>query len=294
VTCYCSDSLSGAAGRTTTFGGAYLPGGAVTIQYPNAFQGNRTYPLLLTLHGYGQTGASGLSTLNMADAKDWGSGMIVASPNGKLDSTSNRYWNATAAFLDKDGTNQDDQGPLHQLLLDIIAAWPIDTRYVIVAGYSTGGSMAHMLARAYADLVTHVVSLSGVGPLAGDPRIHTPSRAVNVVHVHGSSDVTVGYNGHPPDAAGAGLANYPGAVTTCDDWKALNGNTGSLATYDSVDLETTIVGSETDRQRYTTAPANGLIEHWKVNSANHTMSLNHANWVKLLYDWLTVTAGPRV
>ena len=56
---------------------------------------------------------------------------------------------------------------------------------------------------------------------------------------------------------------YIGGSACAGQWAARNGVSGTLQlAYDTVDLTTDVVGSETSRQAYSGAPTNGAVELW--------------------------------
>jgi polyhydroxybutyrate depolymerase len=200
----CCSRKDGAAGRQTVFGGAR----PVTLVVPEAFDGQKRYPLLVTLHSRGATGASGRNTVGCQTAHNFRDGMLVLSPDGTLDVTSSSFWNATDACCNFYGSSVDDIGYVLGLIEEVIAAWPVDLSRIGLLGYSNGGFLAHMAARcsnkaAGLKRVTWGCALNGMGPLVGDSHLNnggdpcTPTMPVHWVQANGTLDTTVNYAGDP-------------------------------------------------------------------------------------------------
>ena len=281
----CCSRKQGVAGRQTVFGGAR----PVTLDVPEAFDGNRTYPLLITLHSRGSNGASGRNTLGLQTGHNYGNGILILSPDGTLDVTSSSFWNATDACCNFHGSTVDDIGYILSLIEEVIAAgWPVDLTRIGVIGYSNGGFLAHMVARCSnkaggAQRVTWACAVNGMGPLAGDSHlVHdgsacTPARPVHWVQANGTLDVTVHYDGDATGSVHTGdvpVGPYPGALASAAAWAALNGCTGSLgaATY-TRDFCQSIAGSESTRQEYGGAPANGSVVVITMTGEDHVLAV---------------------
>ncbi len=296
----CCSRKQGVSGRQTVFGGAR----PVTLVVPEAFDGNRRYPLLVTLHSRGSTGASGRNTLGCQTAHNFRDGVLVLSPDATLDVTSSSFWNATDACCNFHGSTVDDIGYVLALIEEVIAAWPVDLSRIGLLGYSNGGFLAHMAARCSNKAsglkrVTWGCALNGMGPLSGDTHLNnggeacTPVSPVHWVQVNGTLDVTVAYNGDATGSVVTGdvpVGPYPGAMTSAADWAALNGVSGALSLpYDSRDFCQTIGGSETTRRAYSGAPTNGSVEVWTLVGEDHVVAMTTgpnpvSSWTESILD----------
>jgi polyhydroxybutyrate depolymerase len=281
----CCSRKQGVAGRQTVFGGAR----PVTLDVPEAFDGNKRYPLLVTLHSRGSNGASGRNTLGLQTAHNYGDGILILSPDGTLDVTSSSFWNATDACCNFYGSTVDDIGYILDLIEDVLAAgWPVDLTRVGVIGYSNGGFLAHMVARCSnkaggARRITWGCAVNGMGPLPTDSHLNhdgsacAPSWPVHWVQVNGTLDVTVHYLGDSTGSERTGdvpTGAYPGALASAAAWAALNGVTGALgsATY-TRDFVQTVAGAESTRQVYAGAPTNGSVTVITLTGEDHVLSM---------------------
>jgi poly(3-hydroxybutyrate) depolymerase len=106
------------------------------------------------------------------------------------------------------------------------AAWAIDRRRVFSAGFSNGGFMSNRLACEAPDAFAAVAAVSGIlapepNPVMdpkGAPFACAPGRPVPVLHVHGTEDRLVAYNGNPD-------FGWDGVQAYADGWSARNGCT---------------------------------------------------------------------
>jgi poly(3-hydroxybutyrate) depolymerase len=114
-------------------------------------------------------------------------------------------------------TPPDDSGFLRQLIVNLTAQYNVNPNQVFVAGFSSGGQMAHRVAVEISDLVAAVVIGSGtiVGQTVPPPiTLPNPAKApVSIQEWHGTAD-----HGIPP--CNNGITKYSGKsfyLATVDD-----------------------------------------------------------------------------
>ena len=90
----------------------------VTVHVPPGYDPSRPAPLLIGLHGYASNGQEHASYFHIDDAAAQ-RGYLYAWPNGTLDSQQNRFWNATDACCDHEGSGVDDAAYLETLIKEI-------------------------------------------------------------------------------------------------------------------------------------------------------------------------------
>jgi polyhydroxybutyrate depolymerase len=147
--------------------------------------------LILTWQGLTSNAGqqASFSAMNpVADAE----GFVVVYPNSP-----NAAWNAGTCCAFNDMT-RDDVGFARALVDEIIDQGCIDRKRVYTMGMSNGGFMSHRLACEAADV------FAAAGPVAGKVGIRDcqPSRPVPVLHVHGTADTLVAYDGPALSAEG--------------------------------------------------------------------------------------------
>ena len=149
-------------------------------------------PLVLALHGAGQTGAdmardTGFSRL--ADREHF----LVAYPSA---TGPNAFWNMSGTVA---GAPNDVEA-LERSLADLEQAACVDASRVFVTGVSNGGGMAARLGCELSE------RLAGVAAVAGGYRALPPckpERPLPVLEIHGTGDQVVPYDGKPPDYKGS-------------------------------------------------------------------------------------------
>jgi polyhydroxybutyrate depolymerase len=170
----------GAPGLLEVANGTYR---AVT---PPGWDGTRKLPLVLYIHGYGQSSADVTDDQALVEAAT-GSGAVLIVPDG-LD----RRW--SFAGSPSQGA-RDEIAFLRAVLADAERRWPIDESRVIAAGFSIGGSVVW-------DLACHASEgFVAFLPVSGDFWLPYPqgceSGPVNLRHIHGMNDQTVPMGGRP-------------------------------------------------------------------------------------------------
>ncbi len=259
--------------RPLTFGGAR----PVDLKVPMELTAGKKYPLYLVLHGFGATGFTqsayfGVSNLPGADAA------LVLAPDGTPNSTGRQFWNADPACCDFEGQKPDDVAYLGTLLDDVLETWPVDPNQVFVLGHSNGGFMAYRLACERADVIAAIGSLAGLA--SSNAATCQPSRAVNVLQMHGTSDATVPY---AAGGSGIGTVGAEGSVT---QWGTHNGCAATRTAGPTLDLENGVPGAETHPHTTTGCPTNGAADLWEMQGAGHI-----PNWgptfTPTLVQWFT-------
>ena len=167
-------------------------------------------PLLLALHGSGNTAESLADASELDEAADAG-GFIVAYPQAVGIS-----WNAGFCCTTGRGDPGFDVRFLDQLVDDVVASRRIDHSRIYAVGFSAGGMMAYRLA---CDLAGR---LAGVGTIAASMMLDDcrPSRPVSVISIHGTADDVVPYAGGRID--GGATKPAPPATAVAERWASLN------------------------------------------------------------------------
>lgn len=140
-------------------------------------------PLVFNLHGYGQT-ATAHQFYTQFDAVADTSAFIVVYPNAVGGVWDTVYPNSPI----------DDAGFISALIDTLADNYSIDITRVYSTGLSMGGYMTYRLACELNDRIAAVASVAGPMPnsmlLYCDPVPTTP-----VMHIHGTADATVSYQG---------------------------------------------------------------------------------------------------
>jgi polyhydroxybutyrate depolymerase len=208
-------ALSGCSGphRTET----RLPDG--TTVHTMAFGGlDRSYrvhkptgladpaPLVVMLHGAfgdGEQAENSYGWDQLADSAKF----VIAYPDGV-----GHTWNAHGCCGTAASENIDDVGFITTMVGEIGASLPIDTSRVYVAGISNGGIMAYTLA-------CNSGIFAAIGPDSATMLDPCPApHPTSVIHIHGTADRLVPYNG----GQGASTVNGPSIPDVNAFWRKVN------------------------------------------------------------------------
>jgi polyhydroxybutyrate depolymerase len=247
-------------------------------QVPSDYTPSRPAPLVILLHGYGASGFLqdayfGFSTFAAAR------GLLYAYPDGIVDSSNRRFWNATNACCDFGGTQVDDVAYVHAIIDDMSARFNVDPRRVYIIGHSNGGFMAHRLACDLSPRIAAIVSLAGDN--WKDLTRCQPSQRVAVLQVHGDRDETIPY---------AGGGNFPAARESVAGWAQLNGCGATPVAGGTLDVDTGLAGAETTVERWPSCTG-GAAELWTIRGGSHIPALG-ATWPSLVYDFMAAHPKP--
>ncbi|MFZ5472144.1 MAG: alpha/beta hydrolase family esterase [Myxococcota bacterium] len=270
------------SGKDAGLDGGELDAGLVAnrpyrFKVPAAYDPAKPTPLVILFHGYGSTGAAhdayfGLSQL--ADARTF----LLATPDGTMDASARRFWNASDACCNYGNAPVDDVAYFHDLVDDVQRRYNVDPRRIFAIGHSNGGFMAHRLACDASHRLAGIASLAGAAWKDGSRC--QPMQRLAVLEVHGDQDTTVLYGG----GQFGGVA-YPSAVETVSGWANRNGcAAGPRNTNMPLDLVSTLFGAET-RIEVFDGCAGGAVELWTIQGGSHIPALN-ANGSPALYDFL--------
>ncbi len=157
------------------------------IYVPNSYNISKTCPLVLNLHGYGsnanqQSIYADFRTLAERDT------FIIVCPNGTNDLSGSRHWNAD------NGTIVDDIGFLSNLIDYLLSQYNIDASKVYSTGMSNGGFMSYKLACDLSNKIAKIASVTGSMNLVQYNNCF-PGTDIPIMQIHGTSDLTVPYNG---------------------------------------------------------------------------------------------------
>lgn len=273
---------AGAGDAGTPDGGSLVAARPYALHVPPSYDPAKPAPLVILLHGYGATGAQQESYFNLtplADARTF----LYATPDGTLDPTGHRYWNATDACCAPRASPVDDVAYINAIIDDVERRYTVDTKRVYLVGHSNGGFMAHRLACDSAPRIAAIVSLAGAQ--WKDNTRCAPGAKVAVLQVHGTADGTISYTG-----GSTPYGPYPAASETVADWARFNG-CGSLdSSAPNLHIDSSQPPAETTVGRYTGC-AGGAVELWSIQGGGH-IPLLVPEWPALIYGFLSAHPRP--
>jgi len=170
------------------------------VYVPASYDPATPTPVVLLFHGGFGSGAqieANAKIVEVAEEK----GFIAVSPDGVLSPGGIRTWNGGGCCGYATSAGIDDVGFVRALIDRLETNACVDRRRVYAAGMSNGAVLTHRLACDLADRIR------AIGPVAGTDMTSScaPARPVAVMHVHGSDDANVPFDG----GLGCGLAGVP-------------------------------------------------------------------------------------
>ena len=252
---------------------------------PREFVDGET-PLIVSLHGFGGNAAyhSLYFPLHERVTTD---GFALLLPNGQPDGEGSRFWNPTDECCEGGKSGEDDVAYLTEL---VAAARGVrDFGPVYVFGYSNGGFMAYHMACKGLPGLRAVASLAGTSYVDDSSCAGAP--AVSVLHVHGTADSVIRFDGDRSEADAKGgieAAFYAGAEEMVARWSRRAGCKWPQEPqlHASLDLDAFVPGPETQAYRVQTGCAPGIaIELWSGEGSGHAPGYD-ATFVDALLGWL--------
>ena len=234
-------------------------------------------PLVVLLAGYGATGAVEDAYLGVSEQAA-SRGMYVLVPDGTVDASGKRFWDATQACCNFTGPPVDDVAYIGGLIDEAIAQRPIDPDRVYIFGHSNGGFMAYRLACERSDQVAAIAVLAGSD--VADPQGCVPTQGVSVLHLHGDADSTIAY------AGGSTTRPYPGAEEAVARWAGRAGCDPEPTRGSRVDLEGGIAGEETALSVYEGCDKGLAVQLDTIEGGSHIPFLERRALGTNVLDWL--------
>ena len=175
--------------RTVTITSGGLPRTAI-VHVPQSYDPTKGTMLVFNFHGFTSDGLEQMVISRMNPASE-SKNFVVVYPFGVGNS-----WNSGDCCGDSWTGGVDDVAYVKALLAKLSADYCVDPKRIYASGFSNGGFFSYRLACEMSDVFAAVAPVSGV---EGFPATQcTPTRAVPVLHFHGTSDPVVKYNGGTP------------------------------------------------------------------------------------------------
>jgi polyhydroxybutyrate depolymerase len=145
-------------------------------------------PVVVVFHDYGTAPAEMPAETGFNAVADK-NGFLVVYPKGTGSSENQRAWNTGICCGEALAENVDDPAFVQVLLKDLGSVARLDSKRIYAVGSSNGGVLTYQLACKMSD------TFAAVAPVAAQllqQDTCQPQQPVAVLHVHGSSDETIG------------------------------------------------------------------------------------------------------
>lgn len=227
------------------------------VHIPSGFTNTDTVPLVFALHGLGDIASNFESFMGMNAVADTAN-FIVVYPQALVDPLTNNQtaFNSGINFF----SAIDDVGFVSALIDTLVSQFNVDTTRVYATGFSMGGFMTHRLACQLSERLTAVASASGQMAMSIPPNCN-PTKEIPVMHIHGTADGTVRYNGYDS-------LQMLSVDSTLAIWKLNNGCTGEPTLVYSIPNNAPD-NFITTAYRWIDCNNNSEILLYKVDSADH-------------------------
>ena len=179
--------------------------------------GGPPWPVVLGFHGGASNGRAFEVSSGFSEKAD-SAGFVAVYPNGTGEREKLLYWNAGYCCGPAYHQAVDELGFIQALLGDLATVLPLDPRRVYATGLSNGAMMSYRLAAEMAD------RFAAIAPVAGPMALErcAPSRAVSVIHMHGTEDQFTPLEGGVGQRS-VTRVNHASIADTIRRWVAANG-----------------------------------------------------------------------
>ncbi|MBP6730527.1 MAG: T9SS type A sorting domain-containing protein [Chitinophagales bacterium] len=234
------------------------------VHLPTGYTAGQQLPLVINMHGY-TSNASQQELYSKMDQTANANNFIVCYPNGIANA-----WNS--GFTPPYNSSPDDVGFISKVIDTLSTLYGVNLNRVYACGMSNGGFQSHRLACDLENRIAAIASVTGtISELAAFNC--TLSRKVPVLHIHGTQDMVVSYNGS------TGIKSVDSTISF---WLDKNGcsTVSDVVNYPNTN---TSDGSTVQRTRYTDCTSNTEVVLYKITGGGHT-------WPNALID--VPTSGP--
>jgi len=215
-------------------------------------------------------------------------GFAFIAPEGKLDYSGRRFWNASGSCCNFDGLEVDHVAAISEWIDAALKHPRVDARRVYIVGFSNGGFMAYRAACEIAPRLRGIFSIAGAGP--SEPAACHPQEQLSVVQIHGDADAIVSFTGGHL-FADSRRPRHPAAEASLKPFAKLDG-CGDTPRFDrDLDLDPRIPGAETAVEGFPDCSF-GAVELWRIRGGDHASGLSRRS-LRAIWDFIKVD-GARV
>lgn len=163
------------------------------LYLPDGYTATGQYSLVIGIHGLGDNAINFGNALSEFKSIADTAHIILAYPQGLKNPIIGNGWNAGAGALGiYPSADIDDVGFINALTDSLQNKYPIIKEQTYLFGFSNGGFMTQRMACEANEKFTAFASIAGtIGNKINDCN---PDRKVPILHLHGTSDINVGYS----------------------------------------------------------------------------------------------------
>ena len=232
----------------------------------------------MALHGYSSSLSGIVGWVYTRVNRD---GYALLLPNGSVDMYGNRFWNANEFCCDFRNYGIDDVSALKALAETVIADYDLGPLYLF--GYSNGAHMSYRLVCEGTPDLRAIAAISGTDHI--DEKQYADATPVSVLHVHGTHDHIVLFEGNDGDvgALTSGPEHYVGAREVVSRWARRSDCTWPEDSYAAMDLDLAVPGAETKAFELSCEDVD--IELWTGEGTGHVPTFGQA-FTDAVIPWL--------
>ena len=241
------------------------------LSIPGGHDYSRPIPLVVSLHGYSSHGWLNAYWMGMFGSI-YENEHLLLWPNGTANSAGLRFWNATDACCNFEGTESDDVEWLTELIDEAVSLYGADPEAIVLIGHSNGGFMSHRMACERGSLVRSIVNVAGSNyyDFSGDCQ---DTGSPNILNIHGTLDTVILYEGGYLWSWG-GWAEYPSANLSTSHWADRSGCDASPTDVGSLDLDAWLAGVDTSMLEHLGCDDGNRVALWTIDSGSHSPMFN--------------------
>ena len=239
------------------------------LYVPSSYDGATEVPLMLNFHGFGGSASEFMLEADMRSLAESDTFILIYPQGSCLNGSS--HWNACPIGGDNK-SNADDFSFIESIINEVSSQYNINTECIYAAGYSNGGMMAYGLANYRSELIAAVASVSG----AMLDCTGQTSHPMPVIHLHGTSDDVIPYDGN---------SDYNSVESTLNHWTNFN-NTVSSPTITTDNTG----GISIEQYIYSQGDSLVSIEHYKYLGGEHiwfNSTFQGSSTSRLIWDFLS-------
>ena len=225
---------------------------------PLSYVPGRAVPLLISLHGFSESGEYQNSLANFKPIADTAN-FIIAMPDGQPNPQMYNYvgWNI---FPTSSGV--DDPGFIKKLIDKLSTEYTIDANRIYLTGHSAGAIMSYELACSMSDKIAAIAPVNGFmfpSFVSGC----SPKHPVPVMEIHGTADPVRNWKGE------GAVTQAVNMDTLINYWVRFNG-CNTVPKYDSVPNINTSDNCWAQHYTYSGGRLGSSVEFYKIINGGHT------------------------